>query len=54
MTDRFTTKQFLMLGTALTGFGVLAPTAAYADCLINATNDTVTCSTADGCRTPCC
>src|SRR5437867_5940577 len=47
MTDRFSTKQFLMLGTALAGFGILTPTAAFADCLINATNDTVTCTTAD-------
>src|SRR5437764_10299377 len=48
MLTRFSAKQYLMLGTALTGAGTLVtPTAALADCLINATNDTVTCTTAD-------
>src|SRR5437868_15432891 len=47
MLNRYHAKQCLMFGTALAGFGVLAPTAAFADCLINATNDTVTCTTAD-------
>ena len=36
MTDRFTTKQYLMLGTALAGLGVLAPTPAFADCVAGA------------------
>ena len=48
MLTRFSAKQYLMLGTALTGVGgLVTPTAAMADCLINATNDTVTCTTAD-------
>ena len=48
MLTRFSAKQYLMLGTALTGVGAfVTPTAALADCLINATNDTVTCTTAD-------
>src|SRR5438874_3001719 len=47
MLNRYHAKQCLMFGTALAGFGVLAPTAAFADCLINATNDTVTCTTSD-------
>ena len=47
MLTRLSSKQHLMLGTALTGFAILAPTPAFADCLINATNDTVTCTTAD-------
>src|SRR5258708_21545097 len=33
MTDRLSTKQILMLGTALAGFGVIAPTPAFADCV---------------------
>nr|NUR37703.1 hypothetical protein [Sphingomonas sp.] len=47
MINRFSTKQYLRLGTALAGFGVLVPSPALADCLINATNDTVTCTTGD-------
>ena len=47
MLTRFSAKQGLKLGTALTGFGIMLPTPAFADCLINATNDTVTCTTAD-------
>src|SRR5206468_6350601 len=48
MFTRFSAKQYLMLGTALAGVGAfVTPTAALADCLINATNDTVTCTTAD-------
>ena len=47
MLTRFSAKQGLKLGTALTGFGIMLPTPAFADCLINATNTTVTCSTAD-------
>src|SRR6476646_4179876 len=47
MLTRFSAKQGLKLGTALTGFGIMLPTPALADCLINATNTTVTCSTAD-------
>src|SRR5436190_11628029 len=46
MLNRVTAKQYLKFGTALAGLGFM-PTAAFADCLINATNDTVTCSTAD-------
>ena len=45
MLTRFSAKQYLKLGTALTG--IMLPTPAFADCLINATNTTVTCSTAD-------
>src|SRR5205085_7265091 len=47
MLNRISAKQCLKFGTALAGFGIFAPTAALADCLINATNDTVTCTTAD-------
>ena len=47
MLKRVSAKHGLMLGTALTGVGILAPTPAFADCLINATNTTVTCTTAD-------
>src|SRR3954454_15811526 len=48
MLTRFSAKQYLMLGTAMTGVAAfVTPTAALADCLINATNDTVTCTTAD-------
>ena len=48
MLTRISAKQYLMLGTAMTGVAALVtPTAALADCLINATNDTVTCTTAD-------
>src|SRR3954468_10428881 len=48
MTSHFSTKQLLMVGTAIAGLAAaVTPTAAFADCLINATNDTVTCSTAD-------
>src|SRR5438309_3030591 len=47
MLTRLPAKQYLKFGTALAGFGVLVPTPALADCLINATNTTVTCSTAD-------
>src|SRR5438270_804252 len=47
MLTRLPAKQYLKFGTALAGFGVLVPTPALADCLINATNDTVTCTTAD-------
>src|SRR5438445_4276950 len=48
MLTRFSAKQYLMLGTALTGVAAfVTPTAALADCLINATNDTVTCTTTD-------
>src|SRR6478752_755902 len=47
MLTRFSAKQGLKLGTALTGFGIMLPTPAFADCLINATNTTVTCTTAD-------
>src|SRR3982751_2744911 len=48
MTSHFSTKQLLMVGTAIAGLAAaVTPTAAFADCLINATNDTVTCATAD-------
>src|SRR5206468_12879916 len=48
MLTRFSAKQYLMLGTALTGAGTLVTrTSALSHCLINATNDTVTCTTAD-------
>src|SRR2546423_3016434 len=36
MIDRFTTKQYLMFGTALAGFGIVAPTPALADCVAGA------------------
>ena len=47
MTNRFKTKQYLMFGTALTGFAVFAPTPALADCLPNASGTTVNCTTSD-------
>src|SRR5438270_543870 len=48
MVRHFSTKQLLMAGTAITGLAAfITPTAAFADCLINATNDTVTCTTLD-------
>ena len=43
MTNRLSTKQHLVLGTALAGFGVLAPTPAMADCLPDASGLFVTC-----------
>jgi autotransporter-associated beta strand protein len=47
MLNRFSAKQYLLFGTALTGLGVIAPDAARADCLPDASGLIITCQLSD-------